>query len=305
MRGEKFDAPLQPLAGAEQLAFAPDGYSLAYTSRKLTGKAEAESTNSDIYLYNIREGKTENLSLGLEGYDTEPAFSPDGTKVAWLSMATPGFESDRNGIVVYDFKTKQREDITKGSEQAAGNIRWSPDGKTIYFTSVIQGTDQLFSIPSKGGKIRQLTKGAQNYNSFELAGPTTAVANKTTIGSPADLVRIDLKTGKETPLTSINKDELAGMTMGKVEDRRVTTTDGKQMQVYVIYPPGFDPSKKYPTLLYCQGGPQSPITQSWSYRWNFQLMAANGYIIVAPNRRGLPGFGTGSPSATISPPSTR
>ena len=292
MAGEKFDAPLQPLAGSEQLAFSPDGYSVAYTSRKLTGKAEAESTNSDIYLFNIRDGKTENLSQGLAGYDTEPAFSPDGTRVAWLSMATPGFESDRNGIVVYDFKTKQREDITKGSEQAAGNIRWSPDGKTIYFTSVIQGTDQIFSMPGKGGKIRQVTTGAQNYNSFELASATTAIANKTTIGSPADLVRLDLKTGKETPLTTLNKDELAGVKMGKVEDRRVTTTDGKQMQVYVIYPPDFDPTKKYPTLLYCQGGPQSPITQSWSYRWNFQLMAANGYIVVAPNRRGLPGFGT-------------
>ncbi|WP_165370371.1 S9 family peptidase [Hymenobacter persicinus] len=292
MAGEKFDAPLQPLAGSEQLAFSPDGYSVAYTSRKLTGKAEAESTNSDIYLYNLRDGKTENLSLGLEGYDTEPAFSPDGTKVAWLSMATPGFESDRNGIVVYDFKTKKRADITAGSEQAAGNIRWSPDGKAIFFTGVVQGTDQLFSIPSKGGKMRQLTSGAQNYNSFELADATTAIANKTTIGSPADLVRLDLKTGKETPLTTLNKDDLAGVTMGKVEDRRVTTTDGKQMQVYVIYPPGFDPAKKYPTLLYCQGGPQSPITQSWSYRWNFQLMAANGYIVVAPNRRGLPGFGT-------------
>ncbi|TGE19837.1 S9 family peptidase [Hymenobacter elongatus] len=292
MAGEKFDAPLQPLAGSEQLAFSPDGYSVAYTSRKLTGKAEAESTNSDIYLYTIRDGKTENLSLGLEGYDTEPAFSPDGTKIAWLHMATPGFEADRNGIVVYDFKTKKREDITKDSEQTAGNIRWSADSKTIYFNGVLQGTDQIFAVPGKGGNIRQLTKGAQNYNAFELAGPTTAIANKTTISSPADLVRVDLKTGKETPLTTINREELAGVTMGKVENRRVTTTDGKQMQVYVIYPPDFDPSKKYPTLLYCQGGPQSPITQSFSYRWNFQLMAANGYIIVAPNRRGLPGFGT-------------
>ncbi|MCB2407149.1 S9 family peptidase [Hymenobacter lucidus] len=292
MAGEKFDAPVQPLAGSEQLAFSPDGYSVAYTSRKLTGKAEAESTNSDIYLYNIRENKTENLSQGLEGYDIEPVFSPDGTKVAWLSMATPGFESDRNGIVVYDFKTKKREDITKGSEQAAANIRWSADGKIIYFASVIQGTDQIFSVPSKGGKIRQITQGAQNYNAFELVGKDQVVANKTTISSPADLVRVDLKTGKETALTSINKDDLAGVTMGKVENRRVTTTDGKQMQVYVIYPPGFDASKKYPTLLYCQGGPQSPITQSFSYRWNFQLMAANGYIVVAPNRRGLPGFGT-------------
>ncbi|UPL48395.1 S9 family peptidase [Hymenobacter sublimis] len=292
MPGEKFDAPLAPLGGSEQLAFSPDGYRLAYTSRKLYGKAEAESTNSDIYLYDIREGKTQNLSEGLGGYDTEPSFSPDGSQVAWLSMATPGFESDRNGIVVYDFKTKKREDITNGSEQAAANIRWSPDGKTIYFVSVLEGTEQLFSIPSKGGKIRQLTKGAHNYNAFELAGNDVAIANKTTQAQPADLVRIDLKTGRETTLTRINEPELAGVKTGKTEARWVRTTDGKQMQVYVIYPPDFDPSKRYPTLLYCQGGPQSPITQSFSYRWNFQLLAANGYIVVAPNRRGLPGFGT-------------
>ncbi|GAB2770167.1 dipeptidyl aminopeptidase/acylaminoacyl peptidase [Hymenobacter luteus] len=292
MPGERFDAPLAPLGGSEQLAFSPDGYRLAYTSRKLYGKAEAESTNSDIYLYDIREGNTQNLSEGLGGYDVEPVFSPDGTKVAWLSMATPGFESDRNGIVVYDFKTRKREDITKGSEQSAANIRWSPDGKTLYFLSVLEGTEQLFSIPSKGGKLKQLTKGAQNYNSFELAGPDVAIANKTTQAQPADLVRLDLKTGRETPLTRINEQELAGVKTGKTEARWVRTTDGKQMQVYVIYPPDFDPSKKYPTLLYCQGGPQSPITQSFSYRWNFQLLAAGGYIVVAPNRRGLPGFGT-------------
>ncbi|SNR44110.1 S9 family peptidase [Hymenobacter mucosus] len=292
MAGEKFDAPLQPLGGSEQLTFAPDGYRLAYTSRKLTGRAEAESTNSDIYLYDIREGKTQNLSEGLGGYDTEPTFSPDGSKVAWLSMATPGFESDRNGIVVYDFKTKKREDITNGSEQAAANIRWSADGKTIYFLSVLQGTEQLFSIPSKGGKLKQLTRGAQNYNAFELAANDVAIANKTTQALPADLVRLDLKSGRETSLTNINEQELAGVKTSKTEARWVKTTDGKQMQVYVIYPPDFDPSKKYPALLYCQGGPQSPITQSFSYRWNFQLLAANGYIVVAPNRRGLPGFGT-------------
>ncbi|WP_052732424.1 S9 family peptidase [Hymenobacter terrenus] len=291
MAGEKFDSPLMPDGGSEQLAFSPDGYKIAYTSRKLTGRAEAESTNSDIYLYDIHDAKTVNLSEGLPGYDTEPIFSPDGRQVAWLSMATPGFESDRNGIVVYDFATKKRTDITKGSELSAANVRWSADGKTIYFAAVVTGAEQLFSLPAKGGKIRQITTGAQNYNAFELVGNNQAVANRTTLSAFADIVRLDLKTGKETPLTTINQQELAGTRLGKVEDRRVTTTDNKQMQVYVIYPPDFDPSKKYPTLLYCQGGPQSPITQSQSYRWNFQLMAANGYIVVAPNRRGLPGFG--------------
>ena len=291
MAGEKFDSPLMPNGGSEQLAFSPDGYRIAYTSRKLTGKAEAESTNSDIYIYDIHDAKTVNLSEGLGGFDTEPTFSPDGRQVAWLSMATPGFESDRNGIMVYDFATKKRQDITKGSELSAGNVRWSADGRILYFMAVVMGAEQLFSLPSKGGKIRQLTTGAQNYNAFELAGKDQAIANRTTLSAFADIVRLDLKTGKETPLTTINQAELAGIKLGKVEDRRVTTTDNKQMQVYVIYPPDFDPAKKYPTLLYCQGGPQSPITQSQSYRWNFQLMAANGYIVVAPNRRGLPGFG--------------
>ena len=291
LAGEKFDAPLMPDGGAEQLAFAPDGYAIAYTSRKLTGRAEAESTNADIYLYDIRTGRTSNLSDGLPGYDTEPAFAPDGSRVAWLSMATAGFESDRKGIVVYDFKTKARRDMTAGSELSAENLRWSQDGKTLYFMAVVAGAEQVFSVPASGGQPRQLTSGAQNYNSFELAGPGVAVANRSTLSAFADVVRLDLKTGQSTPLTAINEADLRGIKFGKVEDRRVTTTDGQQMQVYVIYPPDFDPARKYPTLLYCQGGPQSAITQTQSYRWNFQLMAANGYIVVAPNRRGLPGFG--------------
>ncbi|OON67997.1 prolyl oligopeptidase family serine peptidase [Hymenobacter sp. CRA2] len=289
--GEVFDAPVRPLAGSEQLAFSPDGYTLAYTSRKLTGKAEAASTNSDIYLFSVRDGKTQNLSQGMEGYDIEPVFSPDGGRVAWLSMATPGFEADRNAIIVYDLKTGKHEDVTKGSELSAANVRWSADGKTIYFAAVVEGTEQLFAVSSKGGKIKQLTKGLQNYNSFELAGPDVAICNRTTMQSPAEVVRVNLKNGQETALTQLNQDLMGAVKVGKVENRRVTTTDGKQMQVYVIYPPDFDPSKKYPTLLYCQGGPQSPISQAFSYRWNFPLMAARGYIVVAPNRRGLPGFG--------------
>ncbi|RTQ49285.1 S9 family peptidase [Hymenobacter gummosus] len=289
--GEAFDAPVRPLAGSEQLTFSPDGYWLAYTSRKLSGRAEAVSTNADIYLYSVRDGKTQNLSEGLGGYDIEPVFSPDGSKVAWLSMATPGFESDRSRIVVYDLKTRKMEDVTTGSELSAANVRWTPDGKTLYFVAVVEGTEQLFAVPSKGGKIRQVTQGLQNYNAFELAGADVAICNRTTMQSPAEVVRVSLKNGKETALTQLNQDVMGTVKVGKVENRRVATSDGKQMQVYVIYPPNFDPSKKYPTLLYCQGGPQSPISQSFSYRWNFPLMAAQGYIVVAPNRRGLPGFG--------------
>ena len=288
---EPYDTPLMPHGGADHLAFSPDGYSVAYTSLKLTGKAAAESTNSDIYLYNIRTAATQNLSDGLPGYDQSPVFSPDGKRVVWLSMATAGFESDRNRLMLYDFTTKQRTDLTPTEEVSADAPVWSADGATIYFLGVTRGTEQIFELMLKTQKIRPLTTGQHNYSTLALAGPDAFVCTKTTMSQPAELVRVARKDGKETPLTTVNQAQLAQTKLGEVEERTVKTSDGKQMQVWIIRPPDFDPAKKYPALLYCQGGPQSPITQAFSYRWNFQLMAANGYVVVAPNRRGLPGFG--------------
>ena len=288
---EPYDTPLMPHGGADHLAFSPDGYSVAYTSLKLTGKAAAESTNSDIYLYNIRTAATQNLSDGLPGYDQSPVFSPDGKRVVWLSMATAGFESDRNRLMLYDFTTKQRTDLTPTEEVSADAPVWSADGATIYFLGVTRGTEQIFELMLKTQKIRPLTTGQHNYSTLALAGPDAFVCTKTTMSQPAELVRVARKDGKETLLTTVNQAQLAQTKLGEVEERTVKTSDGKQMQVWIIRPPDFDPAKKYPALLYCQGGPQSPITQAFSYRWNFQLMAANGYVVVAPNRRGLPGFG--------------
>ncbi len=291
MAGEPFDAPLMPHGGAEQLAFSPDGNTIAYTSKKVTGKAYAVSTNSDIYLYDIKSGQTRNLSEGLMGYDTEPSYSPDGKKIAWLSMETPGFESDRNRIFVYDFGSNKKEEITAGSEQTAHGLKWSNDSKKIYFTSTLKGTEQIFVADVKDKTVKQFSNGQFNYNNFEIAGQTFVV-NKTSMSQPAELVLVNMKDAKETPLTSINTEMLGKLKLGKVVARTAKTTDNKDLLSWIIYPPDFDPKKKYPTLLYCQGGPQSPVSQSFSYRWNFQLMAANGYIVVAPNRRGLPGFGT-------------
>ncbi|MFC5269083.1 prolyl oligopeptidase family serine peptidase [Adhaeribacter terreus] len=290
MAGEPFDAPLQPFGGAEQLMFSPDGNTIAYTSKKVTGKAYAVSTNSDIYLYDIKGGTTRNLTEGMNGYDTEPVYSPDGKKLAWLSMETPGFESDRNRIFVYDFASNKKEEITAGTEQTAHGIKWSNDGKKIYFTSTLKGTEQIFIADVKDKTVKQFSNGQFNYNGFEIAGQNFIV-NKTSMSQPAELVLVSMKDAKETPLTNINTEMLGKVKLGKVVSRTAKTTDGKEMLSWIIYPPDFDPKKKYPTLLYCQGGPQSPVSQSFSYRWNFQLMAANGYIVVAPNRRGLPGFG--------------
>jgi dipeptidyl aminopeptidase/acylaminoacyl peptidase len=291
MAGEAFDAPIMPHGGAEQLTFSPDGNTIAYTSKKLTGKAYAASTNSDIYLYDLKTGQTRNLSEGLPGYDTESVYSPDGKKMAWLSMATAGFESDRNRIFVYDFDTNKKEEISGSTEQSAHGLNWSNDGKKIYFTSTIKGTEQIFIADVKEKTVKQFSTGQFNYNSIEIAGQNF-VANKTTMAQPAELVLVSMKDAKETPLTKINTEMLGKIKMGKVVARIAKTSDNKDLLSWVIYPPDFDPKKKYPTLLYCQGGPQSPVSQSFSYRWNFELMAANGYIVVAPNRRGLPGFGT-------------
>ncbi len=291
MAGEPYDTPLMPHGGAEHLDVSPDGYTIAYTAKKLTGKAAAESTNSDIYLYNVRTAATQNLSEGLPGYDQTPVFAPDGSQIVWLSMATAGFESDRNRLMVYNFKTKQRTDLTPTEEVSADAPVWSIDGTKIYFLGIVRGTEQIFELTLKSQKVRQLTTGVHNYSTLALAGPDAFICLKTTMSQPAEIVRVAAKDGRETALTTTNAEQLARTRLGTVEERAVKTSDGKQMQVWIIRPPDFDPSKKYPTLLYCQGGPQSPITQGFSYRWNFQLMAAQGYVVVAPNRRGLPGFG--------------
>jgi len=290
MGKEKFHSPLPPFGGMEEITFSPDGKFVAYTCKKLKGKDFALSTNSDIYLYNIETGATENISKGMEGYDRCPVFSRDSKKIAWQSMKTPGFESDKSRIMVYDFITKIATDITENLDQSATNFIWSDDNKSIYFISGINATFQLFNIDVSTKAVKQITKGAHDINSFEKKGKTI-IAEIMSISSPTEIFMINEDNGDIKQLTYTNKAVLDGIEMGKVEERWVTTTDNKKMLVWVIYPPKFDPKKKYPALLYCQGGPQDAVSQFFSYRWNFQLMAANGYIVVAPNRRGLPTFG--------------
>lgn len=290
MKGERYDAPTQPWGGMKEIDWSPDGKRVAYTCKKLTGKEYSESTNSEIYIYNISSGETKNLTAArFEGYDKEPVFSPDGNKLVWYSMETPGFESDKQRIMLYDFESGEYKDLSKGFDQSSSHFHWSEKGDRIYFISGTEATYQLYYYDMQSGNIQQITEGKHNYQSYQLAGDHL-VASRMSMSMPTEIYKVNMS-GEATQMTFTNKKLLDEIEMGRVKGRWIETTDGKKMLTWVIYPPDFDPGKKYPALLYCQGGPQSAVSQFFSYRWNFQMMAAHDYIVVAPNRRGLPTFG--------------
>ena len=292
MEGELFESPMKPFGGIEQLAWNTTSDKIAYTSRKKTGKEYAISTNSDIYVYDLNTKQTTNITEENKGYDTNPTYSPDGKSIAWLSMERDGYEADQKRLMVMNLETGEKTFVSKDFDSNVDSYCWSADCERIYFTGVWHGESQVYQIDlANGNKITPLTEGMYDYASVALLGDKL-IAQRHSMSMGDEIYSIDL-TGDHTvtQLTFENKHIYDQLTMGKVEERWMKTTDGKQMLTWVIYPPQFDPNKKYPTLLFCEGGPQSPVSQFWSYRWNFQIMAANDYIIVAPNRRGLPGFG--------------
>ena len=290
--GEPYESPMKPWGGIEQLAWSPASDKVAYTCRKKTGLEYAISTNSDIYVYDLNTKQTTNITEENKGYDTNPTYSPDGKSIAWLSMERDGYEADQNRLMVMNLETGEKTFVSKDFDSNVDSYCWSADCERIYFTGVWHGESQVYQIDlANGNKITPLTEGMYDYASVALLGDKL-IAQRHSMSMGDEIYSIDL-TGDHTvtQLTFENKHIYDQLTMGKVEERWMKTTDGKQMLTWVIYPPQFDPNKKYPTLLFCEGGPQSPVSQFWSYRWNFQIMAANDYIIVAPNRRGLPGFG--------------
>ncbi|MBQ0083123.1 MAG: S9 family peptidase [bacterium] len=291
LEGEPYESPVKPFGGAEQITFTPDGKQIAYTCKKKNGIDYALSTNNDIYLYDIAAGKTiKNLTDSMMGYDINPVFSHDGTMMAWESMEHDGYESDKNRLFIQNMATGERTDLTIDFDQCVGTLNWSADDKQIYFTSCWHGEFQIYVVDIATKEFRTITQGVHDYEQIALAGDRL-LGVRHSMSMPNEIYSIDINSGAETQISFENKAILDQLTMGEVTERWITTTDGKKMLVWVIFPPQFDANKKYPTLLYCEGGPQSPVSQFWSYRWNFQMMAAHDYIIVAPNRRGLVGFG--------------
>jgi dipeptidyl aminopeptidase/acylaminoacyl peptidase len=288
MYGERFDAPLAPMGGMEQVQISPDGRLVAYTCRKLNGTDEAKSTNADIYIYEIASGKTLNLTPENRGYDQDPIFSPNSRYLAWTSMETAGYEADRPRLMLLDLASQLREELTADWKWECLGPQWATDSKSLYFTSSNDFTYQLYNITVNDKKIKRITEGRHDYGHIKIAGDDV-VASKTAMDAPAEIFVINTKKGTARQLSFATKDNWDNITKGKVERRTIRTTDGKNMNVWVVLPPNFDANKKYPALLLCQGGPQSALSQSFSYRWNLQLMANNGYVVVAPCRRGMPG----------------
>jgi dipeptidyl aminopeptidase/acylaminoacyl peptidase len=297
MPGEKYHSPTMPFGGPEDIAWSPDEKTLAYVAVKKSGKEYAQSTNSDIYFYNVGTGRTTNFTEGMMGYDKNPSFTDDGKMIAWTSMATDGYESDKNDIYIADFQTGKKYNLTKNWDGTVSGFVWSRDFKTIYFTAAVGGAERIMELQIQNtngnytGTVRQITNDNVNYTLIGQAAGGALIANRTDFNHANEVYSVNVLTGKATALTHVNDPIYQGLSLGRVEKKMIETTDGKEMLIWVLYPPDFDPNKKYPTLLYCQGGPQSGLTQFFSYRWNLALMAANGYIVIAPNRRGMPGYG--------------
>jgi dipeptidyl aminopeptidase/acylaminoacyl peptidase len=293
MNGEPYHAPQKPFGGDEDHIWSPDGKKIIYVSKKKSGTAAATSTNSDLYEYDLESRKTTNLTENNPGYDTHPTFSPQG-HLSWMQMKRDGYEADKNDIIVR-FQGRNMN-LTANWDGTVDSFEWSPDGKKIYFTAPVGGTKQLFEVNFPGLTriaivVRQLTEGDFDVNDIVGFSGDQVVLTRQDMNHPTEIYSYHLKNKTWNQITNTNRSLLENVGKSRTEKRWVNTTDGKKMLVWVIYPPDFDTNKKYPALLYCQGGPQGALSQFYSYRWNFQLMAAQGYIVVAPNRRGMPGHG--------------
>ena len=292
LEGKAYDSPQKPFGGGEDFIWSPDAKHIIYVTKAKTGKEYAVSTNTDIFLYELETGKTSNLTEGMMGYDMNPKFSPNGKYLLWQSMARDGYEADKNDIYVMDWGNRSKTNLTKNwDDSVTGDVFWANDSQNIYFTAAFRGTKQLFTV-NQNKTVKQVTKGDFDVNAIFAQNKNSLLVNRNDAFHSPELYSVDLKNGKMKQVTDVNADFYQKLKLGHSELKMVKTTDGKEMGVWFHYPPNFDPNKKYPALLYCQGGPQSALTPYFSLRWNFSLMTANDYIVIAPNRRGMPGWGT-------------
>ena len=287
-----FECPMRPWGGTEQYNYSPDSKTIVYTCRKKTGYDYAHSTNSDIFLYNIEDGKTTNISEGIMGYDQNPVFSHNGKMVAWESMERDGYESDKLRLMVMDLETGVKTDLTADFDYSVGSLCWSADDKELFAVVSYRGMSEIFGFNCDSKEVRQLSHGYHDVNGIQMNGDKI-IATQVSIQYPATLYAYNTSDSKVegTKLSTFNDDVLSQVRMGKVEECYVKTVDGKDMLTWLIYPYDYDSTKTYPALLFCEGGPQSPVSQFWSTRWNFEVMSGAGYFVIAPNRRGVPGFG--------------
>ncbi len=289
MDGEAWDAPMAPYFDMDEIAWNNQGTQVAYTCKKLQGTQYALSTDSDIYVYDTESNTTRNLTQGMPGYDKYPRFSPDDQHLAFTSMRRAGNESDKERLMVIHLADGNMEELVPAFDYSAQNVRWD-DNTSLFFISPMEGTNRLCRVSLDDKEVAVTLYGEFDVNRFTWNGGTM-VAEIVSLSAPAELFRVDPYGGQTSQFTTVNAGILNHIKMGQTYRRMVRTTDNKQMLVRVVTPPDFDERKKYPVLLFCEGGPQSTVSQFWSYRWNFQLMAAQGYVVVAPNRRGCPSFG--------------
>ena len=287
-----FECPMRPWGGTEQYNYSPDSKTIVYTCRKKTGYDYAHSTNSDIFIFNIEDGKTINISDGIMGYDQNPVFSHNGKMVAWESMERDGYESDKLRLMVMDLETGAKTDLTADFDYSVGSLCWSADDKELFAVVSYRGMSEIFGFNCDTKEVRQLSHGYHDVNGIQMNGDKI-IATQVSIQYPATLYAYSTsdKMAEGTKLSTFNDDVLSQVRMGKVEECYVKTVDGKDMLIWLIYPYDYDSTKTYPALLFCEGGPQSPVSQFWSTRWNFEVMSGAGYFVIAPNRRGVPGFG--------------
>jgi dipeptidyl aminopeptidase/acylaminoacyl peptidase len=290
LEGEPYECPTLPFGGIDQLSWSPDESKIAYSCRKKTGVEYALSTNTDIYIYDIASKSAKNITEGMTGYDTSPLFSNDGKYIAWVSMERDGYEADKQRLFIMDMESGVKKELTSDYKYNVEEITWTPDNSGLYFTSCVNALKDVYKVNIADNSITQLTKGMFDFDGVKVAGDKLVTTYKS-MAMPNELVSINAADGKFTQISFENKNLLDKIKMGKIEQRWVTTTDKKQMHMWVVYPPDFDSTKKYPALLFCMGGPQGTLSQSWSYRWNPELMAAHGYIVILPNRRGTSAFG--------------